>query len=110
MRSERRRHERKPLRASALLQLPDGAPLQVRTVDVSAGGLGVVSPVNINPRLPCMVRVNLPVNPSGQALLEAQATIAYCVLSGSESGFLIGLQFLNLPVASARAIALFLGG
>lgn len=110
MRPERRRHDRKPLRAKALLQLPDRAPLPVRTVDVSIGGLGVVSPVNINPLLACKVRVNLPLQPIGHALVEARATVAYCVLSSSESGFLVGLQLLNLPIESARAIAHFLGG
>ena len=110
MGTERREHERKPLRASGQLLLPNRAPMEVRTVDLSLGGMGVVVPANLAPKLACLVRVALPLKPKGSALMEAQATVAHSVLSGNQAGFLVGLQFTSVSAASAAAIKHFLHG
>ena len=108
MGTERRQHERKPLRASGQLLLANRAPMEIRTVDLSLGGAGVVAPVNLAPKLTCLVRIALPIKPKGSALIEAQAAVAHSVLSSSQSGFLIGLQFTSVSAASATAIKQFL--
>ncbi len=105
---ERRQHERKSLRSSAQLVLPNQAPLEVRTVDLSVGGMGVVAAANLAPRLTCLVRVVVPLKPKGVTVIEAQAQVAHGVLSSSHAGFLVGLQFVGISAATAAAIKQFM--
>lgn len=93
---ERRAHARKPFSCTAYLRLPTQQVLEVHTVDLSSGGIGIVSPINAQPGWLCDISFNVTREPSGVDHVTAQGRVAYSVLSGREYGFLIGLQFVNL--------------
>lgn len=93
---ERRVHARKPFSCTAYLRLPTQQVLEVHTVDLSCGGIGIVSPVNTPPGWLCDITFNVTREPSGVDHVMAQGRVAYSVLSGREYGFLVGLQFVNL--------------
>ena len=102
--SDRRRAKRTLFRSHAKLLLPDRDAIDVRTVDISNGGVGVVCPLNLLPGTPCEVHLHFRKIPIGVENVQFQAQIAYCVLSGREQGFLIGLQFTAPPKDALKAI------
>jgi c-di-GMP-binding flagellar brake protein YcgR len=108
MSAERRHHERKALRVSGQVLIPAQPPMEVRIVDLSRGGMGLVAPINMPAKLVCMVRASLPLRPSGSVVLEVQAKVVHCVLSSAHSGFLAGLQFERLTPAAEAAIKKYL--
>lgn len=93
---DRRTTERRAFRAPALIKLPSQQLLEVRTFDISVGGIGFVAPLNLRRDLLCDLRVRAPVLTQGPDMLLARGRIAHCILSGKERGFLIGLEFVNL--------------
>ena len=95
--SDRRSGERKAFRAPALLRLPDRQVLEVRTFDISVGGIGVVTPWNLKLDAVCDIRVRPPIISEGMEVLLARGRIAHSILSGKEKGFMIGLEFTEIP-------------
>ena len=101
---DRRSGERKTFRAPALLRLPDRQIIEVRTFDISVGGIGVVTPMNLRQDAICDIRVRPPLFVEGLEVLLARGRIAHSILSGKEKGFLIGLEFMGLHAAMADLI------
>ena len=93
---DRRTSERKAFRAPALLRLPDRQVLEVRTFDISLGGIGVVTPFNLKLDGVCDIRVRPPILTGGVDVLLARTRIAHSILSGKEKGFMIGLEFTEI--------------
>lgn len=93
---DRRSAERKAFRAPALLRLPDRQVIEVRTFDISVGGIGVVTPMNLRQDVVCDIRVRPPMFVEGAEVLLARGRIAHSILSGKEKGFLIGLEFMEI--------------
>lgn len=108
--SERRHHERKPLRVPAELLFPTHPPLPVRLLDVSAGGVGVLASANPPLRARLTVRFSVPGPAKAASVVEAQVQVAHSVLSGTHGGFVVGLQFTLLSPQSSMAIIKFLQG
>ncbi|WP_298232721.1 PilZ domain-containing protein [uncultured Azohydromonas sp.] len=100
---DRRLGERKKFRAPALLRLPDRQVIEVRTFDISVGGIGVVTPMNLRQDVVCDIRVRPPILSEGMEVLLARGRIAHSILSGKEKGFLIGLEFVEIA-SSMREI------
>lgn len=101
---ERRQHARVVLRSTAYLLLSGHSPIEVRTFDIGIGGIGIVAPANPPANLSCTIRVTIPVKPQGSTSFEVQAKVVNSVLSGSEDGFRVGLQFINLSSTAESAI------
>jgi c-di-GMP-binding flagellar brake protein YcgR len=105
---ERRQNPRRFLSGAAHLFLPNKPPLEVHTLDISSGGVGIVSPVALPFEQRAELRFTLTRETSGLDLLRTPTRVAYCVLSGRQHGFLVGLQFFRLPEPAAAAIARYM--
>jgi len=105
---QRRRDERKPLRADAEVRWPGQAPARVRTLDISASGIAVAA--EVNPLSNTIVTICLapPSRPRGPRSIEFQAVVVHSILMSKESGFRIGLRFQKLSTAALEAVMLFL--
>jgi c-di-GMP-binding flagellar brake protein YcgR len=108
--ANRRVHERKLLRVAAQVIVPGRPEVEVRTWDISAGGIAVVAAVNPPVGLKFKLRVRLPVRPAGTAALESQVEVMHSVLIKSEGGFKVGLRFVDLSSTAAAAVMQFLTG
>lgn len=106
--SERRQHRRAVLRCPAQMLLPGAGPIEVRTVDISAGGMGIVAAVNPPSGVTCLLRMSIPLKPQGSAVIDVQAKVTHSVFGNSENGFKVGLQFTNLSESATSAIDKFL--
>jgi c-di-GMP-binding flagellar brake protein YcgR len=106
---ERREHERKPLRTEAHLLPPGQPPFSVRLIDISEGGLRISC--SVNPPLMSVSVIRMPV-PSpdrlGGSVIEARVQILNSIYAQAESGFRVGLKFLDLPAATQDIISAFL--
>ena len=109
MGQDRRTTERRAFRAPALLRLPSQQVLEVRTIDISAGGIGLVVPLNLRRDSLCDVRVRAPVQAEGTEIILARGRIAHSILSGKEKGFLIGLEFIGLSGPQRALIKQYVG-
>lgn len=101
---ERRRHERRLLRAKAFLLIPGQEQHLVRTLDVSISGMAIVSPINTQQGVVVTVRFLLPAKFHGHTPISSPAIVTHCVYSGGEDGFKTGLMFKDLPSQIASLI------
>lgn len=106
--AERRVDVRKPFRSPAFLAVPGRPPASVRTVDISSGGVGILSADNPPPKTVCTVRLALPVKGRGTVVFDVQARVAHSIYSSKGGGFQIGLQFTQLTPDLAAAIVGYL--
>ncbi len=105
---EFRRHERGRLACTVFLLLPNRRIVEARTVDISVGGMRLVTPMNLPLRLVCGAKLIVPGIPSGAHTVMAQAQVSNIVFSGRENGFLVGLRFTSLPASGLQAISAYL--
>jgi c-di-GMP-binding flagellar brake protein YcgR len=89
----RRQLRRKPLHGRA--KLSGDGEVEVRTLDISVGGIAVVLMRNLAPNRHCRIRFSVPDAEGQYAWFESEATVAHSALSGARGGFVVGLQFLN---------------
>ncbi len=101
--TNRRAHDRFPLRTDVLLQLSDGRQARARSLDMGKGGMGIVTDINALVGTKLNLQLRLPVGTGGSELFQASAVVANVVLAGSDGGFRLGLQFLELS-AQAREV------
>ena len=106
--SDRRAHDRFPLRTDVVVLAADGRQLPGRSLDIGKGGMAVV--IDINPAVGTgfTVHARLPTRPSGNAAFEAQVTVASCVLATADGGFRVGLQFTGLDAKAQDVLKRFL--
>lgn len=102
--AERRTAERKGLRTRATILLGQTQAFEVRTLDLAAGGMGIVAQANPRPGTLMMIRFQLPIKPVGYTPVEARAKVVHSVYSASEQGFKIGLAFIELRPDVAAAV------
>ena len=105
---EFRAHERGLIASTTHLLLPGRRIVEARTLDLSAGGLRVVAPVNLPLSLVCGVRLAVPGIPTGAHTVMARVQVMNIVFSGKENGFVIGLRFTSLPRQALGAIEAYL--
>src|SRR5664279_5069732 len=101
---ERRQYKRAALRGIAHLVLTGHPSIEVRTVDISVGGMGIVASANPPAGLACVIRVVIPVKPRGTTTVEVQAKVAHSIFSHGAGGFLIGLEFSQLSAEAKSAV------
>ncbi|MDZ5458272.1 PilZ domain-containing protein [Azohydromonas lata] len=101
---DRREAERKRFRALAELRLPNQQVVPVRAFDISADGIGVVSPLNIRLETLCQIKVRTPILDAGIEVFQLRARVTHSVLSAKEAGFMLGLDFENPPAAAVNVI------
>ena len=98
--SDRRAHDRYPLRTDVMLKSSDGRQFPGRSLDVGKGGMALVIDINPSPGTKFVVQARLPVRPGGSAPFEAPIVVASCVLSTGDGGFRIGVQFGTLSATA----------
>lgn len=102
--TDRRQGERKRFRALAEMRLPNQQVLHVRAFDISVGGIGVVSPLNVRLETLCEIKVRTPLFDAGINIFQLRARVTHSVLSATEAGFMLGLEFENPPTAAVNVI------
>ncbi len=105
---DRRHQERRILRVQAELHRPGHAPLAVRTIDISEGGISVLCPLNLPARTECTIRTSLPIPPTGRKPVELSAVVRYSILSSCGGGFQLGMIVPFADEATQAAIQLYM--
>lgn len=78
------------------LAIFDNAPQTiVETLDLSVGGLGIISPLHGTPNSVCWIRLRLPETPHHNLTFDVKTMVTYSVFSNENSGFKVGLKFVN---------------
>jgi c-di-GMP-binding flagellar brake protein YcgR len=88
----RRAVERHPFRTKVLLVVGDQHRLDVRSLDLGKGGMGVVSDWNLPVGVQVVVKFSMPVKHTAVQMI-LNAVVVNGTLAGSIGGFRIGLQF-----------------
>ena len=101
---ERRREDRRMFHGSAQLLLPTREVQRVRTLDISLGGIGFVASSNLLRDTVCEIKFRAPLLAERIEMLVARRRIAYSILSGKENGFMVGLQFTDIPPVALALI------
>ena len=105
MLAEQRQSIRKILKVKALVALEGRAPMQVRTVDVSANGVSIAVPEPMQAGQNGQLSFDLLVE--GKSVpVAARVQAMYCIFSSGE--FKVGFQFLNLDLSAMSQLARFL--
>lgn len=91
-----RQYGRRVLHANARLFVADMMPIDVRTLDLSQGGMAIIAPFNPEAYTGGSIRFPLKFTGSPLVHLEAMATMMNSVYSGHYQGFRIGMQFNDL--------------
>lgn len=97
------------MRSQAVVVLPGPREFPVRTVDISATGLGIVAAANPSVGTTFAIRFALPLKGKTPAVHEASARVVHSVFSSDEDGFKIGLLFTQLTPSCAAAIVQYIG-
>ena len=107
--AERRRYERFPFRRMVTLHFYEGAPIELPAIDISAGGIGVRSHINIATDKMCMANISIVIL-QGNLSFEASAQVKHCIFSRSENGFILGLNYVKIETSLQTAIVCLMRG
>lgn len=99
--AERRKFTRRALRVAATVTLSNAQTFQVRTLDIGLGGMAIVASANPKPGVTFNIRLSVPLGHEAEAF-EAKVRVVHSIFSSAESGFKIGLKFVQ---ASQESIA-----
>jgi hypothetical protein len=72
----------------------DGKPIPIKTFDISASGIGLMSPHPVAAKQLCALNVFTLHNAVPE--LAVKGLVAYCMLSGTQ-GYRVGLQYTDVP-------------
>ena len=98
---ERRVAPRRTIALSAVVRIPGVAPLVALTVDVSRGGIGLLSPVAVE--LDKQLNISMTFDVCGESsTVIITGRVRYCARQAKQ--FRIGLQFVNLDAATVAFI------
>jgi c-di-GMP-binding flagellar brake protein YcgR len=106
---DRRQHARKPLRSTAQVILPGDRIFDVRILDISAGGAGLVAAANPTAGTRFQLQFMLPTRGNAMTTIRTQVEVMHSIYSGAEHGFKVGVRFVQLDLADAAAVVLFVG-
>jgi hypothetical protein len=107
---QQRQFTRKPLFIPALMMVQGRPAIQVRTMDISIGGIGIESAVAIDKGALCMVGFAFPTGRGGLRIpMEFRANVAYSVFKGT-LGVQLGLRFLEPSEAFIKVIDDYVSG
>lgn len=92
--SDKRHYARRPLPVTVVLRMHNTTPLMVRAIDISVGGMGVITPQQLFPGQDVRIAVEMYFR-GKMRRAGVSARVANCVkIKASE--FKTGLQFVNL--------------
>ena len=98
MGAERRDFERRAMTGPARITIEGKPPIMVRILDISFGGMCVVSDTNIPNRQVLKLEFNILIRKSGlYTAIVTHVVVAYSAFSSDQGGFKLGLQFGLLP-------------
>jgi hypothetical protein len=106
--AERREAVRRHLRTPAMVLLPGQPGRMGRTLDVSETGLCVILSEGFPGGTECMVGFELPGSNGARKRVQSRARIVHSVLSTQGDGFKVGMQFMQTPDETRRALELFI--
>jgi c-di-GMP-binding flagellar brake protein YcgR len=106
---EQRRHKRRYLQVTAHVALPDSQVVEVRTIDVSAGGLAVIGAINPKVGETLFIRFGIPLKSGGRTAVQATVKVEHSIYGAAERNFKIGLRFLKLEPEAVSSIAQYVG-
>ncbi len=107
---ELRLHARRVLRTTAQLMVPGSPPFSVRTIDISAGGLAIVTTVQPPKGLHCTVLLSLPQTGREPVAMALRVIVAHSIFSSGEEGVKIGLSFNALAPEAVAMVQRFVDG
>lgn len=96
-------YPRKALRCSAALSMKNKPSIEIRTFDISLGGISWMLSEPIDPNQYCVVKFDASINGNSRPF-SAIAKSIYNVRSSADQ-YRIGFQFLELSAANAAIIA-----
>ena len=105
-----RQHARRLYRATAQLIVVGSPPFTVRTVDISAGGMAILTTVQPPRGLNCTVLLSLPQTGREPVALELPVTVSHSIFSRGEEGVKVGLSFNGLAPDKVAVIQKFVDG
>ncbi|MCA3028677.1 MAG: PilZ domain-containing protein [Rhodocyclaceae bacterium] len=106
---ELRQHKRRHLHTTAHVALPDSQVVEVRTTDISAGGLAIIGAINPKVGETLFIRFGIPVKSGGRTTVQATVKVAHSIYGTAERNFKIGLRFLKLEPEAVSSIAQYVG-
>jgi c-di-GMP-binding flagellar brake protein YcgR len=101
---ERRQAPRRLLRRPATILLPGEQQLQVRSLDISSGGMGIVAPANPPIGMACGIRFQVPGPNAAPVVVQTRVKVMQSTWSTADDGFKVGLQFQELSPAHQKLI------
>jgi len=109
--SDQRAAPRRSVIVPVTVVVADGRRLVGRTLDVSAVGLGLTLPENVNPGSAVAAAFDLPAHKSGLVAVRASGRIAYSALVPKTGAYRIGLQWLTVSEETLRQLRAYsIGG
>jgi c-di-GMP-binding flagellar brake protein YcgR len=87
--------------------MPDGAAFEARTLNISESGMGIVTAVNPRDGTVITITFRLPTDAADAQPMQLSAEVRNSVLSGADSGFRLGLQFVNLQKSTLQTLRNF---
>jgi len=102
---ERRTELRKPFRARVVAAFTGGMSFELRALDVTHGGMGLLAQFNVPAQSRCTLSFRVRFKDGTTFDAMATATVAYSVFSSDHDGFKLGVHFddIALPLAAALA-------
>jgi hypothetical protein len=101
---DKRKDSRRRLSGYPQLEFSGQSPIDVKAMDVSCSGLGIVAQFNPPPLTSCNVTFVLPFNPNRPATVSAVAVVMHSIYSQENEGFKVGLLFHNLEVNTVNLL------
>lgn len=102
--AERRLQPRYVVRRGAMVLTPDKKVIEVRTLDISFGGVGVVSPEALPKRVLMLCRMNLLYRSDTDKLYDVAVEAMNCIYSAQHGGFKVGFQYRPISPSLQEAI------
>ncbi len=106
--AERRQHARRPFRSVAVVVVSGTKQIEVRTVNLGAGGMGIIASANPKPGTTFTIAFSLQTGPKTTQRFATQVQVTHAVLARDHDGFKVGLRFVSVGSELAAAIAQYL--
>jgi len=101
---ENRANMRHALRTRGSLLFSGNQPIIIRTLEVSLGGISVVSEIAIPVKIMGQLEMNVPIGNGNFEKMQVNIQIMHSIFCNKEDGFKIGLLFIKPPANLTTAI------
>ncbi len=93
---ESRVYKRHPIRTRGHLLFNGHSPILVRTLDISIGGLCVVSEITLPMKIQGSIDLSMPMGNGRFELQNINIQVIHSIFSNKDDGFRVGLMFIKL--------------